>query len=60
MAYAWTHEFLASYEQAQSRLRLSMTCRALVRPLDYPLPWRIVEWALLAQAMQPNTGENRR
>ena len=47
MAYAWTHEFLASYEQAQSCLRLSMLCRAMVRPVPYPLYVRIVEFALV-------------
>ena len=42
------HEFLqtqseASYEEAQSRLRMSTLCKDLVRPLPYPLPARIVE-----------------
>ncbi len=36
----------ACYEEAQSRLRLSMTCSDLVRPLGYPLFPRIVELAL--------------
>ena len=35
----------AEYEEAQSRLRLSMICRATVRELTYPLDWRIVELA---------------
>ena len=35
----------ASYEQAQSRLRLSMTCRENVRPIPYPLEARIVDLA---------------
>ncbi len=33
----------ASYEEAQSRLRMSTLCRDLVRPLPYPLSARIVE-----------------
>ena len=37
------YNFLASYEEAQSRLRLSMTCSGLVRPLRYPLCPRLVE-----------------
>ena len=36
-------EMEASYEEAQSRLRLSMLCKGCVRPLDYPLHPRIVE-----------------
>ena len=35
----------ASYEEAQSRLRLSCTCKDLKRPIYYPLTNRIVEMA---------------
>ena len=35
----------ANYEEAQSRLRMSMLCRDCVRPLVYPLSLRIVELA---------------
>ena len=42
---------MASYEEAQSRLRLSMTCSGLVRPLSYPLYPRIVE---LVSYLSPN------
>jgi len=38
-------EFMRGYEEAQSRLRLSMTCKSMVRPLAYPLQARIVELA---------------
>ena len=37
----------ASYEEAQSRLRMSTLCKDCARELDYPLPARIVELALL-------------
>ena len=33
----------ASYDEAASRLRMSTLCRAMVRPLCYPLQARIVE-----------------
>ncbi len=36
----------ASYEEAQSRLRLSTLCKACVRPLAYSLFPRIVELAI--------------
>ena len=35
----------ASYEEAQSRLRMSTLCKDCVRQLSYPLPARIVELA---------------
>ena len=35
--------FNAGYEEAQSRLRMSMLCKDCVRPLAYPLSARIVE-----------------
>ena len=38
-------ERTAAYEEAQSRLRLSMTCTELVRPLSYELHVRILELA---------------
>ena len=38
-------EFMRGYEEAQSRLRLSMTCKEMVRPLTHPLLPRIVELA---------------
>ena len=38
-------EFVRGYVEAQSRLRLSMTCKSMVRPLAYPLQARIVELA---------------
>ena len=31
------------YQEAQCRLRMSMLCRSMVRPLRYPLQARIVE-----------------
>ena len=39
-------EMEASYEEVQSRLRLSMLCKACVRPRGYPLNARIVELLL--------------
>ena len=33
----------ASYEEAQSRLRLSMLCKATLRPIGYSFAARIVE-----------------
>ena len=50
----------ASYEEAQSRLRMSTLCKDCVRKLDYPLPARmaapceaLVELAISAQADPP-------
>ena len=40
----------ASYEEAQSRLRMSTLCKDCVRELEYPLFARIVEPAISAQA----------
>ena len=40
----------ASYEEAQSRLRMSTLCKDCARELDYPLPARIVELAISAHA----------
>ena len=40
----------ASYAEAQSRLRMSTLSKDCVRTLDYPLPARIVELAISAQA----------
>ena len=40
----------ASYEEAQSRLRMSTLCKDCVRQLSYPLPARIVELAISDQA----------
>ena len=37
--------FDAAYEEAQSMLRLSCTCKNFVRDLSYPLTNRIVEMA---------------
>ena len=37
----------ANYEEAQSRLRMSMLCKDCVRPLVYPLSLRIVELATI-------------
>ncbi len=42
----------ASYEEAQSRLRLSMLCKATVRPIGYPFAARIVELCHLL--LKPN------
>ena len=36
-------EMEASYDEAQSRLRLSMLCKGCVRPRDYPLYPRLIE-----------------
>ena len=36
----------AAYEEAQSRLRMSMLCHDAVRPLTYPLFMHIVELAV--------------
>ena len=48
--YAWLEEeelkAQAAYEEAQSRLRLSCTCKGMTRPLTYPLTSRILELAL--------------
>ena len=38
-------EFVRGYEEAQSRCRLSMTCKSMIRPVPYPLQARIVELA---------------
>ena len=38
-------EFIAGYQEAQTRLRMSTLCRDTVRPLAYPLWPRIVELA---------------
>ena len=38
----------ASYEEAQSRLRMSTHCKECVRKLDYRLPARIVRLAISA------------
>ena len=43
MGRLFLEEMEASYEEAQSRLRLSMLCKGCVRPLDYPLYPRIIE-----------------
>ena len=40
-------KFMAGYDEAQSRLRLSCLCRSSVRPLTYPLFLRIVELAIV-------------
>ena len=40
----------ASYEEAQSRLRMSTLCKDCVRQLSYPLPARIVELAISTQS----------
>ena len=40
----------ASYEEAQSRLRMSTLCTDCVRQPSYPLHARIVELAISAQA----------
>ena len=37
--------FMRGYEEAQSRCRLSMTCKSMIRPVPYPLQARIVELA---------------
>ena len=47
--YAWLEEeelkAQAAYEEAQSRLRLSCTCKEMTRPLTHPLTSRILELA---------------
>ena len=48
--YAWLQieeelEFDAAYEEVESMLRLSCTCKDLMRDLAYPLTNRIVEMA---------------
>ena len=47
----------ASYEEAQSRLRMSTLCKECVRKLDYPLPARIVELAISAQSARSSNAE---
>ena len=37
----------AAYEEAQTRLRLSMTCKDLRRNLSYPLMNRIIELSII-------------
>ena len=37
--------FQASYEEAQSRLRMSMLCRETVNARITPLHWRIIQMA---------------
>ena len=37
--------YVHAYEEAQSRLRLSCTCKEMTRPLTYPLTSRILELA---------------
>ena len=41
----------AAYEEAQSRLRLSMICKDMVRPLSYDLHVRILELAQFVSAL---------
>ena len=43
--------FNAGYEEAQSRLRMSMLCKDCVRPLAYPLSARIVELSILTRKL---------
>ena len=48
--YAWLEEqeelkAQAAYEEAQSRLRLSCTCKEMERSISYPLTIRIIELA---------------
>ena len=47
--YAWLEEeelkAQAAYEEAQSRLRLSCTCKEMTRSISYPLTMRIIELA---------------
>ena len=48
--YAWLEEqeeleFQVPYEEAQSRLRLSCTCKEMKRSISYPLTIRIIELA---------------
>ena len=47
--YAWLEEeelkAQAAYEEAQSRLRLSCTCKEMTRSISYPLTIRIIELA---------------
>ena len=38
-------KYAHAYEEAQSRLRLSCTCKEMTRPLTYPLTSRILELA---------------
>ena len=45
----------ASYEEAQSRLRMSTLCTDRVRQLSYPLPARIVELASSARGAEDIT-----
>ena len=40
-----------AYEEAQSRLRLSMICKDMVRPLTYDLHVRILELAQFVSAL---------
>ena len=44
-------DFDAGYEEAQSRLRMSMLCKDCVRPLAYPLSARIVELSILTRKL---------
>ena len=47
--YAWLEEedlkAQAAYEEAQSRLRLSCTCKEMKHCISYPLTIRIIELA---------------
>ena len=49
----------ASYEEAQSRLRMSTLCKDCARELDYPLRARIVELAISAQGITPRNTPQR-
>ena len=60
--YHARQDFIAGYEEAQSRLRMSVLCRDTAKPLAYPLWPRIVELAAgLAQTPQewPTTASRR-
>ena len=54
----WMEKQENAYEEAQSRLRLSMTARANVRPMAYPLEARIVELAFTSKT-RSNKGYHR-
>ena len=54
---SWLPGFVTGYEEAQSRLRLSMTCRDMMRPLTYPLEARIVELASVLGPTLPTSAK---
>ena len=57
--YHARQDFIAGYEEAQSRLRMSVLCRDTAKPLAYPLWPRIVELAAISHTGDRPTGRGQ-